>query len=776
MSPQNDRRSPAARDEHGIGPSLAALDGRLIVEPDVMRVRTWRSRSPRGEIRVKDGRAAAENVAITAPGTTVSVSGTMALEGDRALDARISASGALGFLSSLVPGRAAGEFKADLRASGTIADPGLTGNLSLDGAAWVWPEQRIAFRDWSGQATVDREAVTIGALDGHLNGGDASVSGEVRFKGGGRGLTLRVRDAFAEVIKGLRSQADADLTLASSGDGARALGQGDGHVRRVPRTHHGDGTAVRHGAGGGREGEPAAVAAGRGRAGCRIDSRGAHHHREQRGRLDLVPSMKLQGTLAEPALVGTLDMVDDGRLTLLGRTFRLSEASVVFAGTSDPAVQIIGETRVGNYAVTLRTAGPVSRLKPTFHVRAAAEPARPSVAAGDRPHDRHRRLKGSDDQQFALGAASSDLLGFAARSWVSNRCNSAGRTSSWARATSTRPCASPVQAHDRPDAPGPVAGPGQQQVHVDRDSSRLGAAMRFACPERQRRGRRRIPAGAALRAGRLAADGAGEEEPREGTAGVFGGFSGDLLFPVSELESVLKLKKGKPFDAGRWQEDRARLEGSTEPRLCDGQDRPRADDRERRRDRSRRVALSSRSRTSNDPAGEWIGLSDGDRRDLMRVWSGSVLPEFLDDDISAHLARSWLSAGTSAVDRDQRHHAHPGRGSCGCRGDARAGDRTRKLVIEGAREVTEPELAAGLSGSAALEAAWVDPAARGGGRGPLRAARVRGSRVARNRSRSRAVPPSAGCASRKARVRRRECHHHRCGRRAGGGGTGRGRP
>jgi len=100
-------------------PSLAALDGRLIVEPDVMRVRDVAFTLPRAaEIRIKDGRAAAENVAITAPGTAVSVSGTMALEGDRALDARISATGALGFLSSLVPGRAAGEFKADLRASG----------------------------------------------------------------------------------------------------------------------------------------------------------------------------------------------------------------------------------------------------------------------------------------------------------------------------------------------------------------------------------------------------------------------------------------------------------------------------------------------------------------------------------------------------------------------------------------------------------------------------------------------------------------------------------
>jgi len=70
----------------------------------------------------------------------------------------------------------AGDFTANLHAAGTAADPQVTGELSLDSAAWVWPEQRIAFRDWSGRATIDKQSVTVGALDGHLNGGDASVS------------------------------------------------------------------------------------------------------------------------------------------------------------------------------------------------------------------------------------------------------------------------------------------------------------------------------------------------------------------------------------------------------------------------------------------------------------------------------------------------------------------------------------------------------------------------------------------------------------------------
>jgi hypothetical protein len=36
---------------------------------------------------------------------------------------------------------------------------------------------------------------------------------------------MRVRDAFVEVVKGFRSQADAELTLTSAAEGARLSGK-----------------------------------------------------------------------------------------------------------------------------------------------------------------------------------------------------------------------------------------------------------------------------------------------------------------------------------------------------------------------------------------------------------------------------------------------------------------------------------------------------------------------------------------------------------------------
>ena len=695
-------------------PSLGAVDAVAVVEPDTVTVRdaAFTLAKP-AEVRIKGGRARVDEAALMAPGTTASVSGTFGLEGDRAIDVRLTASGALGFLSSVVPGRVAGDFTADLRAAGTAADPQVTGELSLDSAAWVWPEQRIAFRDWSGRATVGKDSVTVGALDGHLNGGDASVSGEVRFNGGGRGLTLRVRDAFAEVIKGLRSQADADLTLASSGDGVRLSGK----VTVTSGAYREPITAMARLFASAPEGAAKADLQP-----SRLDAVALDVEltaaapiiiENSAGRLDLVPSMKLQGTLAEPALVGTLDMVDEGRLTLLGRTFRLSEASVVFAGTSDPAVQIIGETRVGNYAVTLRTAGPVSRIEPTF----TSEPPLSqrdlqSLLVTGRTTD-IAGMKGSDDQEFAFGAASSDLLGFAGQI-VGLESVQLGRADFELGASDVDPAMRLTVSKRMTDRTRLVLSQdldnnkftwiaifAPKRGYEIRVSQRDNVEEVFEFRQELLFGPGVSPPTAPGRRGRA-------KGPRVSSVG----FSGDLLFPVSDLESVLKLKKGKPFDAGRWQEDRARLEafyrsrGYATARIVPGRTIENDGGTER-------AALSYRvdpgPRTILQVNG--IGLSDGDRRELMRVWSGSVLPEFLDDDISAHLrtllaGRGYLqpSIGINvttptpdAVLADVAVAPGPVTG-------------TRKLVIEGAREVTEPELRVALSGSAALEAAWVDPA------------------------------------------------------------------
>ena len=647
--------------------SVGAIDARIVLEPDTVTVRDVPFEIPRAaEVRIKDGRATVDNVALTAPGTTASVSGSLGLTGDQVIDADVSASGALGFLSSLIPGRLAGAFKGSFKATGPAADPGMTGSLSLEDAAWVWQEQRIALRDWSGEAVLSAKALTIGRLEGQVNGGDASVSGSVQFGGQtGAGLTMRVRDAFVEVVKGLRSQADADLTLTSAADGARLSGK----VTVTSGAYREPITAMARLFSGPRT--RAAVPAGESSAldsvvlDVELSASAPIIIENSAGRLDLVPNMKLQGTLAAPEVSGTLDMVDEGRLTLLGRTFRLNEGRVVFSGAADPAVQLIGETRVGDYAVTLRTQGPVTDMEATYtsdpplsqrDLQSLLVTGRTTDASG---------TKGAADEEFVLGTASSDLLGMAGQ-MVGLDSVQLGKGDFELGSSDVNP-AMRLTVSKR------VSGRSSLVLSQDLDNNKLTWIVIFV-PRRgyEIRLSQRDNVEEVIEFRQEIAFGPGVSPPR--TAGrrkrVKGPrvsavtFTGDLGVPVSELESVVKLGPSDEFDAGEWQEDRERLEafyrdrGYAVARI--------AQSRTIGRDANREQAALT-YRVDHGPrtmlAVEGIDLDGDQRESLMRTWSASVLPEFLKDDLTREVRGLLASRGrlrpTITV---ARRLAQPGRG------------------------------------------------------------------------------------------------------------------
>ena len=696
-------------------PSLDAIDGSIILEPDTVTVRDVPFTLPRAaEVRITDGRAIVENIELTAPGTAASVSGSLGLTGERVLDADVSASGALGFLSSLIPGRLAGTFKGSYRATGPVADPSVTGRLSLEDAAWVWQEQRVALRDWSGEAVLSAEALTIGRLEGQVNGGDASVSGSVQFGGqGGAGLTMRVRDAFVEVVKGFRSQADAELTLTSAAEGARLSGKvtvTSGAYREpitamarlfsAPRT---------------RAAAPAGESSTLDGVSLDVELTASSPIiiENSAGRLDLVPNMKLRGTVAEPVFFGTLDMVDDGRLTLRGRTFRLSEARVVFAGAGDPAVQLVGETRVGDYDVTLRTQGPVTNMEATY----TSDPPLSqrdlqSLLITGRITD-SASTKSRDDEQFVLGTASSDLLGVAGQ-MVGLDSVQLGRGDFELGSSDVNPAMRLTLSKT-------ISARSRLVLSQNLDDNKLTWIVVYV-PKRgyevrlsQRDNleeviefRQEISFGPGVSPPSISGLRKRVKGPRVSSVE----FTGDLGFPASELESVIKLRPSKEFDAGRWQEDRERLEAFY-------------------RDRGYAVARIAQNRTFARGAGgdqaalmyridrgprtllvvEGIDLDDKERSSLMAAWSGSVLPEFLQQDIERQLRSLLASHGRLrpsikvAVDT-----LNPDVVRASVTGDAGPATQVRRLVFEGTAAVGEADLRAELQDRVDLDSAWVDPA------------------------------------------------------------------
>jgi autotransporter translocation and assembly factor TamB len=113
-----------------------ALDARFVIEPGTVTIRDVPFTLARAAtVAIEGGQATIERFTLTAPAAAASAAGTIGLTGERPLDATVSVSGALGFLTSLLPGRLAGRVEADLTATGTAAAPRLDGRLSFEEGA-----------------------------------------------------------------------------------------------------------------------------------------------------------------------------------------------------------------------------------------------------------------------------------------------------------------------------------------------------------------------------------------------------------------------------------------------------------------------------------------------------------------------------------------------------------------------------------------------------------------------------------------------------------------
>ena len=129
-----------------------------------------------------------------------------------------------------------------------------------------------------------------------------------------------------------------------------------------------------------------------------------------------MPDLQLAGTIDSPALNGRIDVVDDGRIRLGGQAYRLRDSRLRFAPAEGivPTLDVIGETRIGEYDVTIRISGTPDRIETAFSsVPPLGERELQSLIVTGRAEDQSTQGKQSDN--FAAAAAATDILGFAGK-------------------------------------------------------------------------------------------------------------------------------------------------------------------------------------------------------------------------------------------------------------------------------------------------------------------------------------------------------------------------
>jgi len=273
----------------------------------------------------------------------------------------------LALLESLHPAtHATGEVTVEARLGGTTAQPGFTGQVSIENASLAEQNLPIGFDSIHGQLRLSGRRVQIDQLTAHTGSGELDISGfgadtanGVSFDLGARGQNLRLR------YQGI--SATGDLQLRLSGQPSGALLAGDAQLNRIGLDPQFD-LAVLLAAFQAPSAPPDADSVlNRVHMDIHLVTGPQVEVATNAARLQLQADLRLRGTLAEPAVLGRAS-ASQGRVLFAGNEFQVTKAQVQFANPFRIAPQLdIGlTTTVQPYDVTLNIAGPPDKLAITY--------------------------------------------------------------------------------------------------------------------------------------------------------------------------------------------------------------------------------------------------------------------------------------------------------------------------------------------------------------------------------------------------------------------------
>jgi translocation and assembly module TamB len=182
-------------------------------------------------------------------------------------------------------------------------------------------------------------------------------------------LNVHLDDLRSEPFPGLRATVTGDLVLLGDGDVRSARGE----LRMVRGIYDEDLDLSLQGLLGTRRG-----GAGTGSEPTRFDDvalevrvaipPGTFEVRNNVARMRGEGDLTVRGTFGRPLLLGTIEVVEGGRLELRGLRYDVTRGKLVFANPAqnDPYFELEARTQVKEYAITLGVSGTASRIVPRF--------------------------------------------------------------------------------------------------------------------------------------------------------------------------------------------------------------------------------------------------------------------------------------------------------------------------------------------------------------------------------------------------------------------------
>jgi outer membrane protein insertion porin family len=671
------------------------------------------------ELRLEGGLVHVDQFEWLGPESTVTASGSVALADGRDGQLAVSGNASLALATLLVPARVDGRARFDLDVSGPPGQRELLGTIGIEDGTLVEPSWRLAMADWSGSVVLERDRIEVTGLHGQFNGGEATIEG--RFPVGDAGaraqsLALKVRGAFLDVPRGLRSQLDANLEWSHAGGGARLSGDATVTARtyREPVTEIARLAAALIDGSGGVPLQLPAILAGTA-LDLRLSTVGPLAITNSVARVELLPDLQLVGTLSRPALRGQVALADEGRIQFGGRRYRLRDSRIEFSPERGlmPRLAVSGETRVAEYTVFLRLSGTASAIETAL----SSDPPLGERELQTLLVTGQRETIGRDSatsEQNAVGAVSGEVLGLAGQ-FVGIDTVTVSTTDDLALVSSDVDPALRLTVSRRIGRRFELVlsdnlddneltwviiyrpRPGFEFRLLSRDNTEFTGEFR-----------QEIFFGPGVSPPRSTTP---PQVARDRVAEVT--ISGELGFNAAEVLSVTSLDVGDRFDFARWLEDRERLARFYQRR---GYYAARIVPTRRPLETGGgelRVALDYRvtrgPRTVLSITG-YVAPPEVEQR-LRQAWSDSVLVELLDGDLTRVMREHLVDAGyLRAVIEVQVDTSQPGLVTAGIRVDPGVRSTIRRIAFSGNTVLSSKALLAVVQADAGLESPWRHPA------------------------------------------------------------------
>ena len=325
-------------------------------------------------LAVNNGLVTIEQMSLGGSVGTLAATGSIGLTGARPLNLDVDGNLNIAAISMVTDRlRAEGESTIDLTARGTVADPSLSGNVTVRDGTVVLDEPRIAAEALNLRLDLQGNRLNIATLSADVNGGTLTGTGGLAFGSAGLrdvNVEIATRDFAFDAPLDLRSLSDANISITSRDDDIVVAGQvtiqesgltGDinfdtGLLATITARPVLELTPERN------------PLLERVLFNVNVDTATPVLVDNNIAKAEVTTDLRVVGTPYDIGLLGRLEVLEGGLITLNERTFELERGQVTFIEERRifPSFDLVMNTQANSYDITLGVSGEPGNTETTL--------------------------------------------------------------------------------------------------------------------------------------------------------------------------------------------------------------------------------------------------------------------------------------------------------------------------------------------------------------------------------------------------------------------------